>query len=174
MIFEMDNTLIRQVKVGDFDNCFRVEKESYKNPDEAASREKIGNRICAFPEGFLVAEVGGRVVGIVNSCATDLEDISGEELKDLVGHERGGKNMVIFSLAVLPEFQGRGISRLLMEKFVEVSRELGKEKILLICKDGLVDYYKKYGFAYVGKSASSHGGSEWHEMSLLLNGDESG
>ena len=77
-----------------------------------------------------------------------------------------GKNIVIFSLAVLPEFRGTGISKKLMSKFIEVSKALKKEKILLICKSELIPYYKKYGLFYGGKSKSTHGGFEWHEMYL--------
>ena len=77
--------------------------------------------------------------------------------------------MVVFSLAVLPEFQGNGISKQLMVKFIEVSKGLKKEKILLICKSDLIPYYQNFGFLYSGKSKSKHGGFEWHEMCLLLN-----
>ena len=91
-----------------------------------------------------------------------------EELKEMIGHVPGGKNAVIFTLAVMPEFQGRGISRQLMEEFIKRSSESGKDKILLICRDGLVDYYRKYNFEYIGKSASTHADIEWHEMILSL------
>ena len=87
----------------------------------------------------------------------------------MVGHVKDGRNMVIFSLAVLPEFQGKGISKQLMARFIEVSKALKKEKVLLICKSELVPYYQNYGFLYGGKSNSKHGGFEWHEMYLLLN-----
>ncbi|HHT9111379.1 MAG TPA: hypothetical protein ACFYDZ_09520, partial [Candidatus Brocadiaceae bacterium] len=40
----------------------------------------------------------------------------------------------MFSIAVLSEFQKTGVSEKLMQKFIEESERLGKEKILLICK----------------------------------------
>ncbi len=55
-----------------------------------------------------------------------------------------------------------------MVKFIEVSRGLKKEKILLMCKSGLISYYRKYDFLYAGKSKSTLGGFEWHEMYLPL------
>jgi ribosomal protein S18 acetylase RimI-like enzyme len=124
-----------------------------------------------FPEGFLVAESHGQIVGMINSGSTNKEDITDEAFKDMVGHVRDGKNIVIFSLAVLPEFQGMGVSKKLLTKFVDISKELKKEKILLICKSDLIPYYQKYGFSYGGKSKSRHGGFEWHEMYLSLNVD---
>jgi GNAT superfamily N-acetyltransferase len=76
---------------------------------------------------------------------------------------------VIFSLAVLPEFRKQGIARQLMLRFIEYARDLGKGKILLICRADLIPYYQGYGFTYLGKSASTHGEFDWHEMCLSLD-----
>jgi ribosomal protein S18 acetylase RimI-like enzyme len=158
---------IRQVNKYDVDGCYRTESACYTS--EGATREKILKRIMLFPEGFLIAESEGEIIGLINSASTDKEAITDEELKDMVGHVKDGENMVIFSLAVLPEFRGNGISKQLMARFIEVSKALKKEKVLLICKSELVSYYQNYGFLYGGKSKSKHGGFEWHEMYLLLN-----
>jgi len=158
---------IRPANKHDVDGCYRTESACYTS--DGATREKILKRITLFPEGFLIAESEGEIIGLINSASTDKEDITDEELKDMVGHIQDGENMVIFSLAVLPEFQGNGISKQLMARFIEVSKTLKREKILLICKSGLVPYYQNYGFLYGGKSQSKHGGFEWHEMYLLLN-----
>jgi hypothetical protein len=45
-----------------------------------------------------------------------------------------------------------------------------REKILLLCKSDLIPHYQNYDFLYGGKSRSKHGGFEWHEMYLLLDG----
>ena len=158
---------IRQVNEYDIDGCYRTESACYTS--DGATREKIQKRIMLFPEGFLVAEYEGCVIGLINSASTDTEDITDEELKDMIGHVKKGRNMVIFSLAVLPEFQGNGISRKLMDSFIEASKNLKKEKILLLCKTELIPYYQKCGFLYGRKSRSKHGGFEWHEMYLPLN-----
>jgi ribosomal protein S18 acetylase RimI-like enzyme len=158
---------IRQVNRQDVDGCYRTESACYAS--DGATREKILKRIMLFPEGFLVAESEGEIIGLINSASTDKEEITDEELKDMVGHVKNGENMVIFSLAVLPGFQGNGISKQLMARFIEVSKALKKEKALLLCKSELVPYYQNYGFLYGGKSNSKHGGFEWHEMYLPLN-----
>lgn len=158
------NVIIRRVVKGDLDACFTIESTCYTT--DAASREKIEKRIAIFPEGFLVAEADGQVVGMVNSGATDKDDITDDAFKDMTDHIPNGKHIVIFSLAVLPAYQGVGISGRLMEKFIEVSKDLKKEKILLMCKTGLISYYRKYGFHYAGKSKSTLGSFEWHEMYL--------
>lgn len=159
---------IRSVVEGDLSACHTIESSCFL-PAEAASRASIEKRIAVFPEGFLVAESDGQVVGQVNSAATHKDDITDEALKKMIGHRKEGKNMVIFSLAVLPDFQGRGIAEVLMQRYFETCRQLAKEKILLICKSDLVGYYERLGFAYGGKSASTHGGVEWHEMVFPLD-----
>jgi ribosomal protein S18 acetylase RimI-like enzyme len=163
----MNEAVIRHVLPEDLDGCFTVETSGFP-PEEAATRETIRLRIETFPEGFLVAEVNGRVVGILNSAATHKDDISDEELKQLIGHDPGGRNMVVFALAVLPEYQKQGIAHQLMSRFVEEARAGEKENVLLMCKAHLVEYYQRMGFAHTGISRSTHGGAEWHEMQLRL------
>jgi hypothetical protein len=98
----MSEIIIRHVLPKDLDECFAVETSGFP-PEEAATRETIKLRIDTFPQGFLVAELNGRVVGILNSAITNKSDIANEELKQLIGHDPDGKNMVVFALAVLPE-----------------------------------------------------------------------
>jgi ribosomal protein S18 acetylase RimI-like enzyme len=160
--------VIRRVTRLDLDACFEIEARSFL-PSEAASRENIARRIEMFPEGFLVAESDGRVVGHINSGSTSKDDITDEAFKAMVGHDSAGENVVVFSLAVLPEFRKQGIATRLMLRFVEDARQLGKRRILLICKADLIPYYRGYGFAHLGKSASTHGGFQWHEMCLPLD-----
>lgn len=163
----MSDIHIRNVRLSDLDQCFEVESAGFPE-EEAASRESIRIRIETFPQGFLVAELGGRIIGIVNSAATDKEDLADEELKKMAGHVADGKNLVVFSLAVLPEYQKRGFARRLMMRFIENARRLGKEKVLLMCKRNLIEYYERMGFTHIGLSSSTHGGAEWREMEYLL------
>ena len=157
---------IRQVLGDDLERCTAIEAACYG--PEGATRERIQKRIAEYPEGFLVAELRGLVVGFVNSGSTHKDDITDEEFKDLVGHDPEGRNIVIFSLAVHPDFQKRSISNDLMQRLIQRSQALGKECILLLCKQDLIDYYSKFGFIHRGESKSAHGGLQWHEMALPL------
>ena len=163
----MSRLIIRHVLPADLDECFAVETSGFP-PEEAATRETIRLRIDRFPEGFLVAEADGKVVGILNSAATDQEDLSDEELKQLTGHDPRGKNLVVFALAVLPDYRRQGIAGRLMSRFAEDARQQGRENILLMCKQHLIAYYERMGFRHAGLSKSTHGGAEWHEMKLAL------
>jgi ribosomal protein S18 acetylase RimI-like enzyme len=165
MIF--DNYTIRSARPEDADRCYEIESISYEG-DEAASREKIGKRITTYPDGFVVIEVGGTIVGFVNSGSTHQVIMSDECFKELVGHDPDGKHNVIMSVVVNPEFQGKGLSPILIHNYILRMRQLKKESIQLMCKERHIALYEKFGFRYVKKSASSHGGMSWHEMILNL------
>ncbi len=139
----------------DLEECFLVETSGFP-PQEAATRATIKLRIDTFPEGFLVAEVDGRIVGLLNSASTNKEDISDEKLKQLIGHDVDGRNMVIFALAVLPEFRKLGIARQLMSRFTEEAREHRKQYVLLMCKLPLIAYYQGMGFVHAGLSVERY------------------
>ena len=78
----MININIRQVNKDDVDGCYRTESACYTS--DGATREKILKRIMLFPEGFLIAESEGEIIGLINSASTDKEEITDEELKDMV------------------------------------------------------------------------------------------
>ena len=159
---------IRQVVPGDLEACFEIETICFEGA--GATRTRIGRRIRKYPEGFLVATLGGAVVGFVNSGAFDSEDIADESLKDLVGHNPGGRHLVIFSLVVHPRAQNRGIARELLERIIEQAIADERESVLLDCRKHLIRYYESFGFAYRAISPARFGGHKWYEMNLELRG----
>jgi len=154
---------VRSVRAGDVATCAALEAACFP-PAEAASPERVAQRAAQFPDGFVVLELDGRVIGMVNAAASDQPDLADEELKALVGHDPAGAELVVFSVAIHPDFQGRGWARPLMEGFLARARELEKTAVLLLCKQHLVPFYACFGFADAGRSASTHGGAVWHEM----------
>ena len=164
---DMATVHIRTVKIDDLDACCRIESACF-SPAEAASRASIETRIKVFPDGYLVAECTGEVVGQINSGATDRDDITDEAFKQLVGHVPNGTNLVVFSLSVLPGYRKQGIAGALLRQFVHKAKDDGRRAILLLCKPALIPYYHRFGFVDCGESASTHGGVRWHEMALVL------
>ncbi len=165
----MEEPLLRPVREGDLEACAALEAACF-DASEAASGERIARRIAAWPEGFLVLEHEGRIIGQLNAAACRDPDLARESLKDMVEHDPAGESLVIFSLAVHPDWRGRGCARLLLERFIDQAREQGRRRILLLCKEGLVPFYRRFGFRDRGPSASSHGGFSWREMELALDG----
>lgn len=163
----MDQIIIREVQSKDLERCFEIESLSYGG-EEAASKEKIGKRISVYPEGFIVLERNGEVIGFINSGATDTVELSDESFKELVGHDPQGKYIVIMSVVVHPDHQQNGFAGKLIEHFTEKMSVLNKKEIFLICQEQLIDMYKRYGFEYLSRSSSEHGGLSWHEMVMEL------
>ncbi|QJP08533.1 GNAT family N-acetyltransferase [Pseudomonas multiresinivorans] len=151
----------------DTDRCFAIETTAYEG-DEAATHEKIATRIAQYPEGFLIMELEGEIIGFINSgCAFDVV-MSDEEFKELIGHDPAAPNVVVMSVVIDPAQQGKGYASLLMRTFVERMAGLGKRTIHLMCKDRHVPLYERFGYRYVKPSASDHGGMAWHEMVMEL------
>ena len=165
----MSDINIRIVNEQDLDRCFEIESVSYSG-DEAATKDKILKRIKTYPEGFIVLENDNEIIGFINSGATHKVELSDEEFKELVGHDPEGKHIVILSVVIHPDYQGKGMASKLMSSFIDKMKALGKTDIFLICQPGLVDMYAGYGFVNLGESSSSHGGMSWNEMSLSLQG----
>jgi ribosomal protein S18 acetylase RimI-like enzyme len=163
-----DKYTIRSAKPEDAARCHEIETLAYQGP-EAATREKIQNRIRTYADGFLVIEINGLVAGFINSGSTDHVVMSDESFKDLVGHDPAGKHNVILSVVVHPEFQGQGLSSILLHNYILRMRRLKKKSIQLMCKKQHIALYEKFGFRYLKKSKSSHGGMSWHEMMLELH-----
>lgn len=163
----MANIQIRKVGADDLDGCYNVENQCYG--EEGATKEGIEKRIEIFPEGFFVATDNDEIIGIINGTSTDKDDMSNEELKGMHDFSREGKNIIIFSVAVRPDYRKKGIARMMLEKFIEHCKKMNKEKVLLLCRKELIPMYEKFGFKYICESKSRHGGIRWQEMELALS-----
>jgi GNAT superfamily N-acetyltransferase len=157
----------RQALPSDAERCHEIESTAYEG-DEAATLVKIRKRIAEYPQGFLVMELEGRVIGFVNSgCAHEVV-MADEAFKELVGHDADAPNVVVMSVVIDRAFQGRGYATVMMRTFVERMRQAGKRSIHLMCKERHVGLYARQGYRYVRPSASDHGGMAWHEMVMAL------
>lgn len=163
----MTTALFRSPTLQDAERCYVIEIGAYEG-DEAATLEKIRTRIAQYPEGFLLLEAQGGIVGFINSgCAFEVV-MSDEAFKELVGHDPQAPNVVIMSVVVDTAHQGKGYARQLMEEFIQRMRALHKQTIHLMCKEQHVELYRKMGYQYVRPSPSGHGGMAWHEMVMAL------
>jgi ribosomal protein S18 acetylase RimI-like enzyme len=165
----MSTLTFRDAVASDAARCYQIESTAYEG-DEAATLAKIQTRIAQYPQGFLILEDAGAIVGFINSgCAHDVV-MSDEDFKELIGHSADAPNVVIMSVVVDPAQQGRGYATLLMREFVSRMNALGKSSIHLMCKERHVPLYQRMGYQYVKPSPSDHGGMAWHEMVMTLEG----
>ncbi|QZA76632.1 GNAT family N-acetyltransferase [Deefgea tanakiae] len=157
----------RFAQAQDVQRCYEIEISAYDG-DEAATKEKIALRIAQYPQGFLIIELEGEVIGFINSGCSHQVKMSDEEFKQLVGHDPEATNVVIMSVVLAPEYQGKGYASLLMREFVKIMKVTGKLSIHLMCKQRHVELYQKFGYRYIRPSSSNHGGISWHEMVMDL------
>lgn len=159
--------IIRKVQPEDLETVTAIEAECFP-PAEAAERDSIRERIAAFPDSFLVAEHDGRMVGFINGCVTNGLVITDEMFHSTAHHTPTGETQTVFGLDVIPEYRRKGVAGQLMQQFIDVARESGRRRVILTCKDYLVDYYEGFGFINDGLSESTHGGAQWFNMTCLL------
>jgi len=163
----MSTIKLRNALRPDLQRCYEIERLSYSK-EEAASKSNMQKRLIQFPQGFLLLENDKEIIGFINSGSCHEVKLSDESFKEMLGHDSQGKNIVVMSVVVHPDYQKQGFVSLLMKKFIEDMKNLKKEEIFFICKKELIPMYEKYGFKDLGESSSTHGGVAWNEMSLSL------
>jgi len=123
--------IIRRFEPMDFGEVLEIEKSSFNESNPFLFMRIYEN----FPEGFLVAEMNGRVVGyliFIETCT-------------------GGR---ILSFAVHPSFRNRGIGSLLLAEALELMKRFGfKTAVLEVRKSNLKaqSLYRKFRFEPVGE-----------------------
>ncbi len=98
-----------------------------------------------FPKAFLVAEMGGKVVGYI-MCRVEYDNLYTQPNKV-------GKKGHVVSLAVLGEARRRGIGTALMQKAMDAMKNVyGAEEYYLevrVSNEPAIRLYKKLGFKVI-------------------------
>jgi GNAT superfamily N-acetyltransferase len=117
------------------------------NPDDLLSREDIEAYASVFPEGYFVAMIDDRPVGMGAGIYLDFDfsdpqhtiaGITGEH--QCGNHDPAGAWYYGTDITVLPEFRGRGIGKLLYERrkgLVKAENKMG-----IIAGGSLPGYYE--------------------------------
>ncbi|KAI9311098.1 acyl-CoA N-acyltransferase [Dichotomocladium elegans] len=151
----------------DLDTVAALETASY-HPDEAASREKLANRIGYAAETdlnlFMVARrvSDNAIAGFV--CSTLSQDplVTDESMES---HDRKGTTVCIHSVCVAPDFRRQGIATALLKHMIaELKAKNQYKRVALISRPVLISLYEAAGFKYIGKSELVHGPDPWFDM----------
>ena len=135
-------------------------------PNEAASRSTFIKSLQSFPDHFWVLEIDGVLVGFINGMVTNNETIKDEMFANANLHDDNGKWQSVFGLAVAPEWRRQGHAERLIRHLIEKAKAEERLGVTLTCKELLVPYYEKLGFADGGISTSAHGGEVWRDMRI--------
>lgn len=127
---------IREARDTDLEDVLRVERLAFGRDDEANLVVDLLHDPTALPLLSLVAERNGRCVGHVLFTAVEI-----------VGAATPVACSILAPLAVLPEVQGTGVGRGLIE---EGCRILAERRGSLVFVLGDPDYYGRFGFEAAG------------------------
>ena len=84
-------------------------------------------------------------------------------------HNKSGAWQMIFGVNTIPAYRKHGLAGQLIQRAIEDAKEQQRKGLILTCKDKLVHYYAKFGFADEGiTSKSIHGNVKWHQMRLTF------
>ncbi len=158
---------IRVATPADAKKLDAIESVSFP-PEEACSLENFEKRLAIFADHFLVLELEGRPIGLIDGMVTNQTTITDDLFADASKHDPKGDWQSVFGLAVIPKERKQGFGALLMMSFIEKAREEGRKGVILTCKEELIPFYEQFGFVNQGLSASVHGGAAWFDMTLTF------
>lgn len=122
---------IRQETITDFPQVYNIHAAAFGQKDESEIVERIRKGAHFVPALSLVAnyqnQIGGHILfsKIKINCSPEFECLA------------------LAPVAVLPEFQKKGIGKKLVNAGLEIAKSLGFEAVIVL---GHKDYYPKFGF----------------------------
>ncbi|MBO4291390.1 MAG: GNAT family N-acetyltransferase [Lachnospiraceae bacterium] len=162
---------IRQLRPEEGEQAIRIEHTCFP-PNEACRAERILERIRKAPELFLAAvdSETGKCAGMINGIATNEKVFRDEFFTDITLHNPEGEQVIILSVAVLPEHRHQGLAGRMMAEYVKWAKAHGRKELLLTCLKEKVTLYRGMGYEDLGMANSEWGGEEWHEMRYCIKG----
>ncbi|MGN7470523.1 GNAT family N-acetyltransferase [Brevibacillus sp. SAFN-007a] len=159
---------IRKVHMDDLPQLVAIEQLCFSE-EEAATKAAFEKRIQMIPDSFYVAEENGDIVGFINGPVIETAYITDDLFTHIKKNPATGGHQSILGLAVHPHFQKRGIAAKLLLHLEQEARQKQRETITLTCKEGLIGYYEKHGYANKGLSDSEHAGKKWYNLVKVLS-----
>lgn len=124
---------IRPESRADFSTISRINTLAFGRPGEARLIEKLRQDAAFIPALSLVAETDGIPAGHILFTRITIEN----------GSERH-PSLALAPMAVLPEFQGKGIGSALVRSGLEKAADLGYPSVIVL---GHESYYPRFGFS---------------------------
>ncbi len=139
----MSEVKIRRYTLEDYDQLLDVQKEAFPPPFPEElwwSKEQIASHVETFPEGALLAEIDGVVVGSATSLIIqyDGKPHTWDEVADhgfiKQSHQQKGDSLYGIDVCVRPSYRGKGIAQALYQARKDIVRELGLTRFLAGCR----------------------------------------
>lgn len=160
--------IIRTATENDLEQIALVEAECFP-PAEAANKEEFAQRLESYGNHFWLMFDEDRLIAFVDGFVTDEPDLTDEMYANADMHNENGAWQMIFGVNTLPAYRRHGYAEELIQRAIDDARHQNRKGLVLTCKDKLVHYYARFGFADEGVSEkSTHGNVVWHQMRLTF------
>ena len=157
---------VRYAEMTDLDAIAAVETECFPAA-EAATKDDFIERIRHYGNHFWLMFDKDKLIAFADGFVTDEADLTDEMYANASMHNESGAWQMIFGVNTLPEYRRHGYAGDLIRCAIDDAKRQGRKGLVLTCKERLVSYYAKFGFADEGISEkSTHGNVVWHQMRL--------
>ncbi|CEO08914.1 GNAT family N-acetyltransferase [Paraclostridium sordellii] len=131
------NIIIRKENIKDKNIIYSLIKEAFKNEvhsdgDEPDLVNRLRNSKSYIPELSLVATFDESIMGYIMFTKILIEN-----------EDNKSESLALAPLAVLPDYQNKGIGSKLINKGLEIAKNLGYKSVIVL---GSETYYPKFGF----------------------------
>ncbi|MEM4468572.1 MAG: ribosomal protein S18-alanine N-acetyltransferase [Candidatus Nezhaarchaeales archaeon] len=159
---KQEEYVVREFRLEDLQNVIYINRTCL--PENYAP-EFFVYHFREFPEGFLVAEMNGSVVGyVMTRVDMGFDYYSSHKALTEKGH--------VISIAVLPHARQKGIGKALLSRAIEAVRKRGVKEVYLevrVSNTPAINLYHKLGFKIVRRVPRYYAdGEDAYVMSLQL------
>ncbi len=123
--------IIRQETIDDYKAVYEVNKRAFNKENESILVKKIRESDGFIPELSLIAEEKGEIVGYILLSKIKIVGIDEHT------------SLALAPVAVVPEFQSKGIGGELIKEVLKRAKGLGYGSVILL---GHKEYYPRFGF----------------------------
>jgi putative acetyltransferase len=141
--------LIRQETASDYTAVKKVNDLAFNQPDEGILVDKLRLNPKFIPELSLVADFEGQIAGHILFSPIRI-----------INNDQVFQSLALAPMAVLPEFQNKGIGKELVINGLNAARKTIYQSVIVL---GHKDYYLKFGFLPA---------SNWHIKAPFETTDE--
>ncbi|WP_163528999.1 GNAT family N-acetyltransferase [Halobacillus ihumii] len=139
--------IIRNTELADLDDVAALSQQSFGS-EVAFTQEHFTSQITLFPQGQILAEVEGRIVGTSSCLIVNFDDYKGrhsyEEISDhgyIRNHNPNGVNLYGVEVCVHPDYRQLKLGRRLYEARKKLCQDLNLKSIVI---GGRIPHYHKY------------------------------
>lgn len=154
---------ITPARQADLPAILAIERAGFSEA-EAGSPAAFRDRLEKLPATFLVARTDTGVAGFIVGPAVREEFVTDEMYDRTPRNLPTGGHQLVLSLAVAPDYQGRGIGSQLLAALATVARQAQRTTMSLDSLAANVPFYERNGFQKVNVSPSSHAGETWYRL----------